>query len=195
MKFDLSVATVLVFFVPGAIFLFGAPVSLGDAVDALRQPSIWGTTSSTLGTFSAVFVLGAFMDSIRTQFVQPLIKWWAEGGDKGVKLKENHLRSLGPAQLELYEMVARRSHEYYRLNANILTALLAVCLLFFVAVTSSITGFTHIFAFTNGTNAEHIVVPLVGLAAWTPIAITSKRYSNLAVQDFIDQALPSSQPN
>ncbi len=187
MKFDVIVTTILVFFVPGAIVLFGAPISFGEAVDALRSGAVWHATTTTVGAFFTIFVLGAFIDSLRAHFVQPFIKMWAENGKGAVGVPSGYLKDVvKDAKGEAYEAVCHRAFQYYRLNANILTALLLVCGLFLLGTAATALQVPAFSVPDKSADFNNSALAVAGLVAWIPISIRSLRQSNSALSETVN---------
>ncbi len=126
MKFDLTLTTVLVFFVPGGLFLLGVPFDLLHAVDR------WGIVEKPKSLeeagvlLSAIFFCGAMIDSLRTITIQPVVSYCAKW--RGSVLPDGYFRAINKDSIVVYELISEKSFEYLRLNQNITLALFALCI-------------------------------------------------------------------
>jgi hypothetical protein len=122
MKFDLTLTTVLVFFVPGGLLLLGVPADAISSVDRwhiLYRPTSIIDAGSLL---SAIFFCGAVIDSVRTITVQPLVTYIAKG--RCPVLPDGYFKFLDKDSIVVFQFISDKAFEYLRLNQNITLALL-----------------------------------------------------------------------
>jgi hypothetical protein len=122
MKFDLTLAVVLAFLVPGALLLWTlAPSVTANVVPVLDKST---TTTALAALLCETFVVGVIIDSLRTVSVQPLVTRLARLFDKK-GLPSTYISHITPERLPVFEMLVSRSYEYYRLNCNLTVSLIA----------------------------------------------------------------------
>jgi len=142
MKFELTLYTVLVFLVPGSLSV-GVLRFWSHAVDELAAGLLSSPTAVNAALVTAAaFGLGAMVDSLRTLAIDPLVSWLGKTGTP-----PNYLAKLTSVNLPVFEFVLRRTHEYYRFNANTAFALLLLSVSCFRTVGLSLPSFASAAAF------------------------------------------------
>jgi hypothetical protein len=168
MKFDLTLATVLVFLVPGGLLLFGTPIDYVRLLD--RWYIVAKPTDATQAgmLLSFIFLAGAVIDSLRTVTVQVIVNWIARR--LGLSLTANFFNYINKDSLEVFTLINDRSNEYLRLNQNVTLALLIV----------TISQFSqHFLSWTA-------IIYLIFMLVWLGISVRSRRDLNIALQGFIN---------
>lgn len=168
MKFDVTLAIVLVFLAPGMIVLSASPMHMTEPLDALRSLEKIPSASELLVLLSVAFLVGVALDSLRIVTIQPVIKAIAKRLDKA-GLPQDYISHITAERLPVFEMLVQRSYEYYRLNCNIALGLLVVTVLHF----------------TVCSYGSRFVIVLFADFLWLAISVRSKRDSDRAVRNFV----------
>lgn len=125
MKFDLTLATILVFIAPGVLMFFGLPFDLGPGFHDLRSFQTLPSSETLLVILIVAFFAGVILDSLRTVTIQLAI-------NRILKIRKfNHevpsldyFKRIDEKKLPVFEMIVEKSFAYYRLNANLCCGLL-----------------------------------------------------------------------
>lgn len=120
MKFELSLATVLVFLVPGGIVLLDLVVASPVAIQMLRNQLKNLDSVDLLVILISSFLLGALVDMCRPALVD-----WIVDCLPPKKARGDYLKDLDKeGRLEVFHTLLDNTQVYYRLNANTLLALI-----------------------------------------------------------------------
>ena len=119
MKFELTLYTILVFVVPGALalaaFAFLIPALASAFLAALSAPS----ASLGILLLSLSFAIGALVDSVRTILLDSLALKLCK-----YPIPADYLSEVTKDNIGVFQLVLERTQEYYRFNANSTLALL-----------------------------------------------------------------------
>ena len=127
MKFDLTLATVLVFLVPGGLLLLGMPTEAISAVDRWHIASKPTDVTQAGIVLAAIFFCGSVIDSLRIITVQPLVSYFAK--DRCPALPTDYFKLIDKDSIVVFELINEKAFEYLRLNQNIALALFALFVL------------------------------------------------------------------
>jgi hypothetical protein len=168
MKFDLTLTTILVFFVPGVVFLAGLPQPILSSIDLW---TVWhNPQDATQGVLllSAVFLCGALIDSARTILIQPLVSR-VEKIMYRSSLPKHYFKSINKDSIAVFDIVIQRAYEYLRLNQNLTCALLIITILKIVETFWS----------------TSTLVALIATLFWFYISVRSQRDLNWTLGEFV----------
>jgi hypothetical protein len=166
MKFELTLYMVIVFLVPG--FIATGSIGLWSGrVHALIEHSLTAPDAANgIALLVLAFGIGAVIDALRSLFVEKLL-------DVGsTKLSADYLKKLSKDNIEVFQFLVERSHEYYRLNAN--TALAA-------------TVFAVSYAIRQGCNATLLLLLTLTALFWVN-ARKSRKETILIMKAFAEGA-------
>lgn len=128
MKFDVTLAVVLAFLVPGGILIWFLPPAMTETIGVISVVDGSASALQLAVLLCEAFVAGVIIDSLRTVSLQPVIKIIARKIDKE-GLPGDYVSHITATRLPVFEMLIGRSYEYYRLNCNLSVALLAATVL------------------------------------------------------------------
>ena len=118
MKFEVTLAVLLAFLVPGIVFIWALPPALAESTGIIPNLGRPTTSTEVLVLLCSALVVGVFLDSIRVITVQPVVAWLARlFGEEG--LPRDYISHVTTDRLPVFEMLVSRSYEYYRLNCNL----------------------------------------------------------------------------
>lgn len=134
MRFNMTFAAVLVFFVPGALILTGICFMLPEIRTSIVSIVKNHETAGTLLITAICFVSGVLIESLRLITIDPLVHFIV------TKLRERQCLAIRPSNyvskltvdnLAVFTLLVDRTYEYYRLNANV-TIVFCVFLLCYI---------------------------------------------------------------
>jgi len=167
-KFDLTLTTVLVFFVPGGLLLLGVAPEVLISVDRWHIVNKPADITGAGLLLSAIFFCGAVIDSLRTITVQPLVSYYAK--DRCASLPDGYVKYIDEESIVVLQLISDKAFEYLRLNQNIT---LALFLLFIVNI-----------AYREG-GLPYPLAMLLGVV-WLAISVRSRIDLYNALRGFVD---------
>ncbi|MDE0401525.1 MAG: hypothetical protein OXL96_27335 [Candidatus Poribacteria bacterium] len=137
MRFNMTFAAVLVFFVPGFLVLTGTCLIFPEMRTSIVSIVKNHETAGTLLITAICFVSGVLIESLRLVTIEPLVSYIVEKWKKrkGLAIRSSdYVSKLTVDNLEVFTLLVDRTYEYYRLNANVTIVFSIFFLCYIIAV-------------------------------------------------------------
>ncbi len=122
MRFNMTFASALVFFVPGALVLAGICLMFPEIRTSIGSIVKNRETAGTLLITAICFVSGVLIESLRLITIDFLVRCivgkWRERKCRAIR-PSDYVSKLTADNLAVFTLLIDRTYEYYRLNANV----------------------------------------------------------------------------